>query len=71
MPSHQALLLQAQDDEIEDQDTERQHAPIQYPKLADIMGEEFRNDEVFSQHPCSSNKNQLSNTLHRQTENNA
>ena len=48
MPSHQALLLQAQDDEIEDQDTERQHAPIQYPKLADIMGEEFRNDEVFS-----------------------
>jgi len=27
--SHQALLLQAQDDKIEDQDTERQDAAIQ------------------------------------------
>lgn len=45
--SHQALLLQAQDDKIEDQDAECQDAAIQYPELADIMGQEIWNDQIF------------------------
>lgn len=50
MQSHQALLLQAQDDKVEDQDTECQDAAIQYPELADIMGQEVWNDQVLPQH---------------------
>ncbi len=50
--SHQALLLQAQDDKIEDQDTECQDAAIQYPELTDIMGQEIWNDQVLPQHSC-------------------
>ena len=51
--SHQALLLQAQDDNIEDQNTECQDAAIQYPELADIMGQEIWNDQVLPQHSCN------------------
>jgi hypothetical protein len=51
--SHQALLLQAQDDKIEDQDTECQDAAIQYPELADVMGQEIWNDQVLPQYPCN------------------
>ena len=55
MASHQALLLQAQDDEIKDKKAERQYAAIQNPKLADSVSQELRNDKVFSEYPCSSN----------------
>ena len=51
--SHQALLLQAQDDKIEDQNTECQDAAIQYPELADVMGQEIWDDQVFPQHSCN------------------
>ena len=48
--SHQALLLQAQDNKIEDQDTECQDAAIQYPELADVMGQEIWDDQILPQH---------------------
>ena len=48
--SHQALLLQAQDNKIEDQDTECQNATIQYPELADVMGQEVWDDQILPQH---------------------
>jgi hypothetical protein len=51
--SHQALLLQAQDDKIEDQDTECQDAAVQYPELTDIMGQEIWDDQVLPQHSCN------------------
>ena len=35
--SHQALLLQAQDDEVENKEAESQHSAIQNPKLADCI----------------------------------
>ena len=35
--SHQALLLQAQDDEVENKEAESQDSAIQYPKFADCI----------------------------------
>lgn len=53
--SHQSLLLQAQDDQVENKKAERQNAAIQNPELADGVSQEGGDDEVLSKHPCSSN----------------
>lgn len=53
--SHQSLLLQAQDDQIENKKAERQYAAIQNPELADSVSQEGGDDEVLSKHPCGSN----------------
>lgn len=54
--SHQALLLQAQDDEVEDKKAESQHTAIQNPELADGVSQERRNNQILSEDPCSSSK---------------
>lgn len=61
--SHQALLLQAQDDEVEDKKAESQHNAIQNPELADSISQECRNNQILSKDPCSSSKTAVTHEL--------
>ncbi len=63
--SHQALLLQAQDDKIEDQDTECQDAAVQYPELTDIMGQEIWDDQVLPNTPATGYQQYVKAQRHR------
>ena len=63
--SHQALLLQAQDDEVEDKKAESQHNAIQNPELADGISQECRNNQIFSKDPCSKTAAMLRTVLSR------